>query len=302
MTDEEPDTLVITGNTIMLHFLTGLNTLGIAQAPFTPESLFGMWNGRTYVPRCISSYVGADITTAVIASNMLGEKTSFLVDIGTNGEMALWHKGKLTCCSTAAGPAFEGADISHGMLATTGAINKVYIIDNTVAYETIDGAEAIGICGTGVIDAISCMLTLGIIDETGYMDNDFEIGNSGIYITNQDVRAVQLAKAAISAGIEALLSECKVSYEEIEKFYIAGGFGAFIDINSSANIGLIPKPIINKAVVLGNAAGIGAAVILQSRDMLEKSEEIAKTAAAIELADSPVFTEKYINNMYFKTL
>ncbi|MDP4133482.1 MAG: ASKHA domain-containing protein [Bacillota bacterium] len=299
LTPEIPDTIVITGNTIMLHFLTGLSAEGIAKYPFTPESLFGIWQGRTYLPRCISSYVGADITTAIIASDMLKDKTSFLVDIGTNGEMALWHEGMLRCCSTAAGPAFEGAGISHGMIASSGAINRVYLIGTQIHYETIDDISAKGICGTGVIDAISCMKTLGIIDETGYMEEDFQIGSSNVFITPADIRAVQLAKSAISAGIDTLLYECKISYSQIEKFYIAGGFGAYIDKNSAANIGLIPKEILEKVVVLGNAAGNGAAVLLQSREMLEKSEEIAKSAISVELSESPVFMDKYLSNMMF---
>lgn len=299
LTDEIPDTVVITGNTVMLHFWAGLNAEGIAKYPFTPKSLFGVWQGRVYVPRCISAYIGADITTAVIASDMLKDRTSFLVDIGTNGEMALWHDGMLKCCSTAAGPAFEGAGISRGMLASSGAISKVYIRGNKIQYETIDNIPAVGICGTGIIDAVSCMKDLGIIDETGYMEKDFRIGDSDVFITIGDVRAVQLAKSAVSAGIETLMHECGISYHQIEKFYVAGGFGAYIDKNSAANIGLIPKEVVNKVVILGNAAGVGASVLLQSKEMLEKSEETAKSANSIELADSSVFMQKYMDNMMF---
>ncbi len=300
LTLEQPDTVVITGNTTMLHLYAGLPVDGIAKAPFTPTSYFGQWQGRTYLPRCISAYVGADITTAILASDMKKDTTSFLVDIGTNGEMALWHNGGLLCCSTAAGPAFEGAGITHGMLAADGAINKVYIKDGAIAYETIGGVPAKGICGTGLIDAIGCMLDLGVLDETGYLEEDYQIGDSGIYITTQDVRAVQLAKAAISAGIETLLHKGGVSVSQLDAFYIAGGFGSMIDQKSAARIGLIPTEALPKVKVLGNAAGNGAAMLLLSQEKLAESEQVGKEAEAIELSGDDYFRDCYIEKMMFE--
>ena len=296
---QEIDTYVITANTTMLHFLAGLDPRGIAVAPFTPQSLFGEWRENVYFPRCISSYIGADITTGILASNMCNEKTSFLVDIGTNGEMALWNGEKLTCCSTAAGPAFEGANITNGCPAVSGAINKVYVENGEAHCTTIDGADPIGVCGTGLIDAVACMLELGVIDDAGYMDEDFEIGNSGVHITAQDIRQVQLAKSAVRAGIDTLLEQQNVTYGDIENFYIAGGFGSYIDKVSAAKIGLIPTGVLDKVVVVGNAAGAGASMILQSRECLEEAERIALCAEAIELSANPAFMEKYINNIMF---
>ncbi|MEG1442547.1 MAG: ASKHA domain-containing protein, partial [Oscillospiraceae bacterium] len=256
-------------------------------------------HGKTYLPRCISAYVGGDITTAILASGMLNTKTSFLVDIGTNGEMALWHNGELVCCSTAAGPAFEGAGISMGTLAISGAINKVYIDEDKIKYTTIDNEKPIGICGTGLIDAIACMVSSGILEESGYLEESFKIGDSGISISSSDVREVQLAKSAIRAGIDTLLDSCKISYDDIENFYIAGGFGSYIDKNSAAEIGLIPTEILDKVKIMGNGAGSGAIMILLSNANLSESERIAKMAQTIELSNSPIFMEKYIDAMMF---
>lgn len=293
------DKYVITGNTTMLHFITELDPSGIATAPFTPMSLFGKWHENIYYPRCISSYVGADITTAIIASGMINDNASFLVDIGTNGEMAVFKDGKLFCCSTAAGPAFEGANISAGMLGISGAINKVYIESGKICYTTIDNKKPVGICGTGLIDAVFCMLKMGIIDETGYLEDDFEIGDSGVYITPADIRQLQLAKSAIRAGIDTLLNKCNVSLSDLDNFYIAGGFGSFINKESAAGIGLIPKEILDKVTVIGNGAGAGACMLLLNSDLIKESEKIADNAKTIELSSDEFFMNSYMENMMF---
>lgn len=293
-----PNVYVITGNTVMLHLLTGKSPSGMASYPFEPASLFGEWCKNAYLPSCISSYVGADITTAVLSCGMTNYKTALLADIGTNGEMALWHDGKLICCSAAAGPAFEGAGISCGVPAVSGAVNKVYIEKGKVSYTTIHGSEPVGICGTGVIDALACMLETGIMDETGYMENPFII-TDGISITPSDVRQIQLAKSAVRSGIDTLLYTCKVRLDDIEKFYIAGSFGSYINSQSAAKIGLIPQELLSKSVIAGNAAGGGACMILLNRQYIKKSEEIARVAQTIELSNQQYFAQKYIENMMF---
>jgi len=294
-----PKKCVITGNTVMLHFYTGLSTDKMSVFPFTPETLFGEWRDDVYLPGCMSAFVGADITTAVIASNMTNEKASFLVDIGTNGEMALWNNDTLICCSTAAGPAFEGAGIKYGLPAVKGAINTVYIENGEIRYTTIDNEKPKGICGSGIIDAIACMIELDIIDETGYMDDDFEIADSGVYITVGDIRSIQLAKSALRSGIDTLFYESGLSYDEVESFYIAGGFGNFINKESAAKIGLIPAEILDKVKTIGNGAGAGACMIVQNTDFLEYSKKLSQDAETVNLADNPYFIEKYIDNMMF---
>lgn len=290
---------VITGNTTMLHILMGLDPSSMAKAPFEPKTLFGKWYGRAYLPPCISAYVGADITMAIAASDMQSKNVSFLVDIGTNGEMALWNGSRLYCCSTAAGPAFEGTNISHGMMAQSGAINSVYIESGEIKYTTIDNAPPVGICGSGIIDAVSCMIKLGVLESSGYLSEDFEIGGSGIFVTAKDIRNIQLAKSAIRSGIDTLIHESGTDIDSIEEFYIAGGFGSYIDKDSAANIGLIPAEITGRVVSIGNASGMGAAMILQSEDMLIKAEQTAKAAEVIELSESGFFMERYIENMMF---
>ncbi len=291
---------VITGNTAMLHFLTGKSVEGMACAPYMPESLLGEWSGNMYFPRCISAFVGADITCAVLASGMLEKKTALLVDIGTNGEMVLHKDGRLLCCSAAAGPAFEGAEISRGMLAESGAIDRVYSENGKIRYTTIGDVPPRGICGSGLVDAIAMMLELGVLDDTGYLEEPYEIGDSGIYILPEDVRQLQLAKAAIRAGMETLLHEAGCNYEEVECFYIAGGFGSYVDRAAAAGIGLIPEGLLDKVCVIGNAAGAGAALILQSERKLEESLRIAESAETLQLADSSYFAEKYIEYMMFE--
>ena len=291
--------LVITGNTTMLHLLAGIDPQSLAVAPFTPVSLFGKWRDNVYLPRCVSAYVGADITCAILASGMCRDNAALLVDIGTNGEMALWHEERLLCCSTAAGPAFEGALISQGMSALPGAISRVWTEAGTLRYETVAGAAPVGICGSGLVDVAACMLELGAMDETGYLEEDFPIGDSGVKITAQDVRQLQLAKSAIRAGLETLLAESGLSTEQIEHFYVAGGFGKFINLENAAKIGLIPPSLTGKASALGNAAGAGASMILLSADALAESERIAQMAEVAELSNSPVFMEKYMEYMMF---
>lgn len=286
---------VITGNTAMLHLYNGLCVKPLSAYPFKCERLFGEYCGSLYFPRCVSAFVGADITCAVLASSMMNEPNSLLVDIGTNGEMVFNSKDGLVCCSTAAGPAFEGAGISCGMMAQKGAISRVYIGEGRLGYDVIGGGRAQGICGSGVIDAVACMLKLGVIGSDGYLEQSYEIGDSGVFITAQDIRCVQLAKSAIRAGIDTLCPDTAA----VGEFYVAGGFGSYIDMASCAAIGMIPQPLAKKARVIGNASGNGAAMILQSRSCLDLSVKIAESAVTRELSDSSVFAEKYIENMSF---
>jgi len=322
------DCVVITGNTTMLYLLTKTDVNCLARAPFEATTLFGTYadknlirlksmpNAKVYLPQCISAYVGADITTAILSSEMTdSNECSILVDIGTNGEMALQFSGKLWCCSTAAGPAFEGAGIYMGMNAARGAIDRVFVDDGVIRYTTIDHVPACGICGSGIIDAMAVLISEGIIDETGYIEEKghsheqcicevgdapaFRFENSEVVITQKDIREVQLAKSAICAGLQTLLHDAQLDLETVKTFYIAGGFGSFINIDSAAIIGLFPKALKSKAVILGNAAGMGACMILLSDEMMKKSVRIAGKAENIELSTSHYFMDAYIDGMMF---
>ena len=256
---------VIVGNTTMLHLLTGLDPSGIAKAPYLGQSLFGVMyaghqlglqvDGEVYLPPCISSYVGADITAGLIAMNLDRSKEHvFYIDIGTNGEMALCKGNTIFCCSVAAGPAFEGAKIKFGTGSVAGAINRVWY-DGGVKYTTIDDAPPVGICGSGLIDAVAVMVETGIVDETGrFMDDqsdEFFVSES-ISITRQDIREVQLAKSAVAAGIETLMKYGELETTEIDKSVIAGGFGSYINPRSAVVIGLLPKAFTGKLETVGN--------------------------------------------------
>ncbi len=304
--------LVITGNTAMLHFLTNTDTYPLSRAPFEAKRLFGevlkakdvglssvFEEAEVYLPPCISAFVGADTVCAVLSSGIMDkEGTNLLVDIGTNGEAALVNDGRLTVCSTAAGPAFEGAGISFGMMGKTGAIDKVWLENGKISCHVIGEGEPSGICGSGIIDAVSALVQTEEIDETGFMEEDALLGN-GVYVTKDDIRAIQLAKSAIKSGLETLLKEENLSFEEVESFVIAGGFGKKLDISSAELIGLLPKGSKKKAKVIGNGALAGASMLLLNKDLREKCIDISKSAKNIELSTNAFFIDRYMENMMF---
>ncbi len=323
----EISSAVITGNTTMLHFFAGLDPHSIAVAPYTPKSLFGEFLSPVqiglslspdcyiYLPRSVSAYVGADITCAVLASGMTTQNQhSLLVDIGTNGEMALFTNGRLLCCSTAAGPAFEGAGIRMGMSALTGAINRVFLQRDQISVTTIGNAPAIGICGSGIIDAVAVLTQIGLVDETGRIDCDHprfldwgveedevavRLGESGVVLTQSDIRQIQLAKAAIRAGVDTLLAEAGLSATDLTCCYLAGGFGSYIDRSSATAIGLLPAVLTERMQAIGNAAGMGATACLLSNEMRVESEQIANAANEVALSTHPYFMEQYVARMLF---
>ncbi|MEG0020372.1 MAG: ASKHA domain-containing protein, partial [Oscillospiraceae bacterium] len=238
-------------------------------------------------------------------------KNSILIDIGTNGEMALFDNKTLICCSTAAGPAFEGAELTSGMSGMAGAIDKVYLTGDTIEYTVIGGVNPQGICGSGIIDLISVLLIIGAIDETGRFEENIllkynVLGNynghsacklaNEIYITQEDIRKIQLAKSAISSGILTLASRIDTT---VEKLYVAGGFGSFLDLDSAINIGLIPAQFRDKTEIIGNAALDGASRILCNEKEKYNISNITQNVKAIDLSQSKTFMQYYIENMLF---
>lgn len=319
-------TIVLTGNTAMEYLLMGYDPAAISRAPFEPDHFFGFSttadqlglgtaNTAVYITRCISAYVGGDITSGILSTRMCDTDAPILLaDIGTNGELALSMGEKLFCCSTAAGPAFEGAGIYQGMTASNGAISRVWAENDTLHYEVIGGGKPQGICGSGIIDAVAACLELAYIDETGAIDDllpdeiyrevddqpAIAFPDSDIVLTQKDIRAVQLAKSAICSGIETLLSEANLSAEQVSQLLIAGGFGTVLNIHSAAAIGLIPKALAEKATAVGNAAGMGAILQLLTLEERTAAETIAAKAETLELSTHPVFREAYIENMMFE--
>ena len=289
---------VIAGNTTMLYLLTGKSPESLSAAPFQADCLFGFSEDRDYFPPCAGAFVGADITCAVLASGMCEKpETSILIDIGTNGEIALWHEGKLTCCATAAGPAFEGAGITCGTGSIAGAIDSAKAEDGHLVITTIEGAQPQGICGSGLIDLIASLLELEQLDETGYLDDDV-ILSENVKLTQHDVRQVQLAKGAIAAGIELLLRQSSITCDDVVTLYIAGGFGSHLNLHNAARIGLIPEKLVSKAIILGNASLAGTRLLF-SEEHHQKALQITKQSECVNLAADPLFGNTFVECMMF---
>lgn len=345
--EEAIETVIITGNTSMLYFLTQKDPRCLSRAPFEADELFGWWTtgealdlscrkADVYLPRCMSAFVGADITTAILGSGltetdcipgtdgsrkeaaaaidpnvscretdgvsaMHSGRARMMVDVGTNGEIVLFHKERLICCATAAGPAFEGAGLSCGMRGVAGAIDHVNWENGSWKVHVIGDGEAStaeGICGSGVIDGVAGLLESGLLEDTGYLEEDVCFaGNVGL--TAEDIREVQLAKGAIRAGMETLLAEEKIDATGLEGLYVAGGFGSYMSAKSAERIGLFPKIDLSRIKICGNAALAGAVRILHDRRMEKEATALAERAKTINLGSSAKFQEFYMEYMMF---
>ena len=329
----QPQRIVISGNTVMQHIFAGINPSPIARAPFVPTSLFAegiphyfpeFKDTKVFFLPCISGYVGGDITAGLLHTGLIKqEKLTLFLDIGTNGEMAIGNRDGLLCCSTACGPAFEGAQISCGMRALTGAINHVRLRGRTLLTETIGGGRPAGLCGSGLIDLLAILLQEGIVDETGRLPGpaegphkwrhrlrEDENGN-GIFtvyadargkveFTAADVRKLQLAKAAVAAGVKTLLKRSGHAEEEVDRVLIAGSFGAHIDPLSMGRIGMLAPSLAGKLVPCGNTSLEGAAELLQNPGKMQEAQNISKKAAYLELPGDSDFAELFIDEMMFE--
>jgi uncharacterized 2Fe-2S/4Fe-4S cluster protein (DUF4445 family) len=259
--------------------------------------------GVVHVLPGVSGYVGADITAGIACTPLVRSKAMCLyVDIGTNGEMAVGNKDGLWCCASAAGPAFEGASIGSGVGGVEGAICS---FDNG-RYRTIGGTKPLGICGSGIVDIVAWLLDKGIVDRTGYMETRFVVENGArtatrrnIAVTPQDIRQIQLAKAAIAAGISILLKTAGIVIDDIESLFLAGAFGASINVKSAVAIGMIPHPLRERVVSLGNAAGTGARSAVRSKKFEASVERIAAMARYVELSGREDFNEEFVGGLGF---
>ncbi len=327
---EELICVTIAANTVMEHIFTGLSPASIAVAPFTPRSLFGTWEEgsqlglpkytKVYLTPAVAGYVGGDITAGMLASSAYKEEHPVLfLDIGTNGEMALGSvKDGFICCAAAAGPAFEGAAISQGMSATRGAISAVEWADGKLKLSVLGNGKATGICGSGLVDALAIMLKLGAVDETGrllppeetsetalpYVDESddgtiFRLTDE-VCITEGDVRQLQLAKAAIAAGIATMLYEAGLREDDVAHLYLAGGFGNYIRKESAAAIGLLPASMLDRIISVGNTAGRGAAAVLLSQNARDILDTLSQQLRYIELSGHKKFNDYYIERIMFE--
>jgi len=335
--------ITISGNTTMHHLLLGLDTASIAVSPYIPVIKEGITLKAKELPGIklppntlidftpnISAFVGGDISAGILSSGLWkSEKAVLFVDLGTNGEIVLGNKNKLYTCSAAAGPAFEGARISSGMRAAAGAIDWVKIEGNHLTYHTLKDGKIKGICGSGLIDLVAQMLSLGLIDKTGRLidpavcrtkisegmakriikdkkKKQFLVvkgseTQSGypLFITQKDIREVQLAKAAIFAGIKILLKEASLQIEDIDEILLAGAFGNFINKESTKRLGLIPPLALNKIKSIGNAAGRGTEMVLLSDKMKNTCGKTAVEVTYIELSSRKDFQKEFMDAIFF---
>ena len=302
LSPDEIDQTVITGNTTMLYLFTGRDPETLSHAPFQADCLFGQWQAplleHTYLPRCVGAFIGADITCAILASQMCRRQdTTLLIDVGTNGEIALRHKGRLYVCATAAGPAFEGSGIECGSGSVPGAIDSAWAENGVFACTTIGSCASASICGSGVIDSIATLLKLERLDETGLLDAERVSLDGNVVITQRDVRNVQMAKSAIAAGVLTLCKHVGVSMEEIATLYLAGGFGKYINLHNAAAIGLIPQALVQKTRVIGNAALIGTEMLLLQTDYIAETIACANESETVVLSGNLVFSDYYMECM-----
>ena len=320
---EQISKIVIAGNTTMTHLLMGYPCDGLGRVPFTPyeigtihvmsKNLFEDVRLEAEVWICpgMSAFVGADITSGLCALQMeKEEEICLLVDLGTNGEMALGNKDRLLVASTAAGPAFEGGNITYGVGSIPGAICNAEFDKDKLVIKTIQNQAPAGICGTGVIEIIAALVKKGIIDETGLLEDMwFEdgypvaIGGSGAHIvlTQEDIREIQLAKAAIRGGIETLLHHYGITAEQVGRVYIAGGFGYALDDKKAIEIGMFPKAFSGKVKAVGNSSLGGAVKMLLDADAICEAEKIAALAQEVNLSSNEIFQNAYIAAMCFET-
>lgn len=330
----------ICGNTTMSHLFLGYCPMSLALAPFEPAYTGTAVIGKeasgldvsedcrvTVLPN-IAGHVGGDITAGILASRLEQKNAlTVFIDIGTNGEIALVDKDHKLVCSTAAGPAFEGASIACGMRAAAGAVEKVLIEDGEVYFKTIGECEAQGICGSGILDCVAQLLKCGIVNRKGKMLaaedaaaaelpqslrerlvtegklRKFVLVPKGdgadIVITQNDIREIQLAKGAMAAGIVLLLEEAGRSADEIDQLIVAGAFGSYISKESAVRIGLLPDLAEEKIVFGGNTAGAGVSMAMMSAAELQQAQKIPQAFRHVELADKADFQDVYLKTMLF---
>jgi uncharacterized 2Fe-2S/4Fe-4S cluster protein (DUF4445 family) len=332
--------VVAVGNTTMLHFLLGVNTNSIAVAPYVPVftdlmSVEARPVGLrvnaaamlTTLP-CVAGYVGAD-TVAVALAHLHDpdDETVLALDIGTNGEVVLRHKGRYYCTSAAAGPAFEGGRIYQGIRAEVGAVSQISVESNGenrwLHVTTIGGGLPKGICGSGLIDAAACLLDIGAMNEAGRMNNNggewwepyvtvlceqkaFQLVApeaagipEGVVLTQKDVRELQLAKGSIRAVMEVLLQEAGIGWSDVHRVLVAGAFGMYVNLRSAQRIGLLPPIPLERIEPVGNAAGAGAKIALRSVRERQRAEWLARHMQHVVMTGNPQYQEAYMHHLGF---
>ena len=317
---------VFVGNTAMHHLFCGFPVKQLGEAPYVVSvsdavSISALDLGlkinpgaRIYLPPIVAGFVGADHISMLLATDAWkAKKTTIALDIGTNTEIALIHEGKIVCCSCASGPAFEGAHISSGMRAAKGAIERVQFEKEHFDFKTIDNKPPIGICGSGILDAIAAMKIGGVVDHRGALlknnplveEKGFRLvpvdqsrtGNP-IFITRGDVHQIQLAKGAIRAGWLTLLAYKNLNEKDINKVIIAGAFGTYLRVQSAVEIGMFPDLPFDTFQQVGNAAGMGAKGLLLNSNLRDRATRLMNKIEYVELNNQPDFMNRFIQSLY----
>ena len=300
----------IVGNTAMHHLLLCIDPQPLVTPPYMPNVFEALEldaegilpiGGKVRVLPNIAGFVGGDTVGCMVATRFDKlEELTLMIDIGTNGEMVLGNKDRRIACSTAAGPAFEGAKISCGMRGAEGAVDHVWLEDGQVKYHVIGDAEVKGLCGSGLLDLVAVLLDNETIDESGYLEDDaYQLDGSCVILTQKDVREVQLAKAAIRAGIELMAGKLGVEIEDIRQVYLAGAFGNYMNPASACRIGMIPPTLLERVVPIGNAAGEGSKLCAANYDEFKYSQSLASNTEFLELASMPEFQDCYVDALEF---
>ena len=325
----------IAGNTTMEHLFLGIDPTPIRAPPYLPveerREITGEESGlrvdpgaRVLTMPCVSAYVGGDIASDIVCSGMdRSEGMCLLIDVGTNGEVALGNCDLMVVCSSSAGPAFEGGNLKSGMIAGKGAIDSVRIIGDTIRYTVIGGGEPAGICGSGILAVVKELLRTGLVKKTGAFikkdrlspeDYRFPLlqlngtkrefilhEKPQILVTQGDVRQVQLAKGAILSGVTALLREAQIDMEDLDKVMIAGQFGAHLPADSLIGTGILPDAVKDKLVYVGNSSKTGAYMALMSKKAKQEMEKLAEEMEYMELAETENYERIFTDSMIFPT-
>lgn len=307
---EEIEVVSVVGNPCMQQFFMDIPVGNLAAVPFAPAiTRAETVPAKAYLPSCpnarllvvpdLGGFVGADTMGCILASRLHeAEDTVLLVDIGTNGEMVLSHRGRMTACSTAAGPALEGANIQFGMRAAVGAIDHV----TPAGIHVIGGGKARGICGSGLIDAVAVMLEQGVLNRRGRIltENHTYRLTAEVCLTQEDIRQVQLAKGAVAAGICLMAEHLGVALEDIDRCILAGAFGSYLDPDSACRIGLLPEELRGRITAAGNLALEGAKLLAVDESRLPLTQTILERVEFLELASQPGFQRCFAKNMFFR--
>jgi uncharacterized 2Fe-2S/4Fe-4S cluster protein (DUF4445 family) len=313
---EKIKSVYIAGNTVMTHLFMGVDPSPIRRPPYEPvfkrAETTGDLSGLHISPQAkvvcmpsIASYVGGDVTSDIVDSGMdQSDNLALLIDVGTNGEVALGDREMMMTCSSSAGPAFEGGGMSSGMLAKPGAIDSVKIHDGKISFTVIGGGEPRGICGSGIIDLVAQLAKAGMLDRRGNFteisgadDGVLRITN-GVSVTQDDIQNVIMTKAAIYSAASTMVRNLGVGFGDVSKVYIAGGFGNFINMESAIAIGLFPDVDRSKYVYLGNASLAGAKYALLSRGFRDRVDAVFSRMTYVDLSSDPAFYDEYMSAQF----